>query len=257
MRVRVRAGRPPALGAPPAGFFERPLPPSFPTHPHPTRRRSLSQRRVEVELRPHADSIFSILPCAGFRSVLSASRDGTVAWSSLDATGVATDEGGPVGRGGPASRLLFTAGAAVHRLHTPAWSDERLWVATTDSSIDCWALPTDVAGLQAPKLNGGSSATTPAPLLRAPCLRIAGSPAVRQLAVLPSKVHLLSEDTQGRCGVLERQCNIEPTPKSRRSQLRCRGCRSPRLSRATTAPPPAPPGAPRRPPWPSCPNLTP
>jgi hypothetical protein len=179
--------------------------PSPPPHLMP---RSLSQRRVELELRPHSDSVFSILPGAGFRSVLSASRDGTVAWSSL-VPGAPREEGGAVGRDGGdlASRLLFTAGGAVHSLHTPAWSEQRLWVATTDSSILCWPLPPDVAS---PLHHNGDSmadslAASPAAsphatfLLRAPCCRIAGSPAVRQLAVLPSKVHLLSEDTQGRC----------------------------------------------------------
>ena len=193
-------------------------------HPNPHACRSLAQRRVELELRPHSDSVFAILPTADFRAVCSASRDGTVAWSSLVANSPHNSAEHPI------SHLLCKADAAVQRLHRPVWSDETLFVATTDSTLNGWRMPRDVpvAATSAnahvsqgtarraaaptnavPPANGSLRAESEAaPLLKSPFTRIAGSPAVRQLAVLPSKVQLLSEDTRGRWAFFRalRQC---------------------------------------------------
>uniref|UniRef100_A0A7S4ESR5 WD repeat-containing protein 48 homolog n=1 Tax=Chrysotila carterae TaxID=13221 RepID=A0A7S4ESR5_CHRCT len=137
---------------------------------------SVGQRRCEAVFQPHDDSVYCCLPLENWRCVLSGARDGSVVQTWLDGSGA-------VG--------VCQADAAVSRLHVPSspsrapdrQAPDRLWVATTNSSLTCWPLPmaTDAHGKAAAEAK--------------PIARVAGSAAVRRFAVLPNKLHVLTEDT--------------------------------------------------------------
>ena len=113
----------------------------------------LGERRCEQVLTPHVDSVYCVAVDAAWSSVLSGARDGTVCETPL--------------RGGasPQSTLLCKGRGIVQRLHAPAEEPGLLWVATSDSTLNCWALPRSNGAMAA---GSGASARPTTPLKAAP-----------------------------------------------------------------------------------------
>jgi len=89
----------------------------------------LGERRCEQVFTPHEDSVFCLAVDPAWTSVLSGGRDGTVCMTPL--------------RGGaaPHSTLLCKGRGIVQRLLSPPEHPELLWVASSESMLNCWALP--------------------------------------------------------------------------------------------------------------------
>ncbi|KAL1525574.1 hypothetical protein AB1Y20_020428 [Prymnesium parvum] len=132
----------------------------------------VGEQRCEAVWTDHSDSVYSLQTDPTGTHILSGDRSGSVRLTSIH-------DG--------SSHELLHAGAAVQKL---LWEDSeeggasQLWVATTQSDLTCWRLPSNL------------SAARQSPLAEH-VHTIPGAAGIRRFEVLPTRLAVLTEDTSG------------------------------------------------------------
>jgi len=99
------------------------------------------------------------------------------------------------------SVLLFEEQAPVLRLQLLE-QPSALWVATTDSTVRRWPIPTEAQVSEiAGDVNDNNAGDCP--LIEAPDFIIKGAPSIRQYAVLNDKRYILTKDTENNVALLD------------------------------------------------------
>ncbi|KAK3699744.1 hypothetical protein QZH41_015597, partial [Actinostola sp. cb2023] len=140
---------------------------------------SLGQQRCIATYRIHVEGVWAICANHSFSEFFSSGRDKHVVWTDM------TKDYGSV--------LLFVEEAPVLSLEycpEPA----SLWVATTNSNINCW--PVDFSKFEndsAMTMDG--SETEPTPVCTSKRMVIRGAPSIKKFNILRDRRHILTKDT--------------------------------------------------------------
>ncbi|XP_039757052.1 WD repeat-containing protein 48 homolog isoform X2 [Pararge aegeria] len=155
---------------------------------------SLSQQRCVSTIRVHSEAVWALLATENFTHIISGGRDRLVIITELrnpDNFMIVCEETAPI------LKLCFTA------------DQQGVWVATSDSDINCWKLP-PLNSLNSDMYNQNNYNTNNVYQTQ-PLHHIAGGRAIKHYTVLNGKRHILTKDTANNVVLYDvlKACKVE------------------------------------------------
>lgn len=156
---------------------------------------SLGQQRCIATYHPHTEGVWALQPNDTFTQVYSAGRDKNIYLTDLRQTDKHT--------------LVCQEEAPILKMIlTP--DQQGLWVATSDSTIRHWSLPTSLNSSGAAELTN-----QPEPPVKEHDISIQGGPSIKHYNVLNDKRRIVTKDTEENVAVFDvlKACKIEDLGK--------------------------------------------